>query len=107
MSGNLYLATCVGRVKHQRKGPDNTAKKTTRVDMRMRVLLGITILMKGGRMTVHNTCMKMELDGTKHYLFIKSSFTHIGRCVARVKHQRKGPNDTTNKSTRVDTRWQY
>ena len=68
MSGNLYLATCVGRVKHQRKGPDNTAKKTTRVDMRMRVLLGITILMKGGRMTVHNTCMKMELDGTKHYL---------------------------------------
>ena len=52
----LHLATCVGRVKHQRKGPNNTAKETTRVDMRRRVLLGITILMEGGSMTVHCDC---------------------------------------------------
>ena len=65
MSCNLYLSTCVGRVKHQRKGLNNTANKTTRVDMRMRGLLGMIMLMEGRRLTVHNDCMKIELGGTE------------------------------------------
>jgi hypothetical protein len=52
-------------VKHQRKGPNNTAKKTTMVDMRMRGVLGMIMLMEGGRLTVHNDCMKIELGGTE------------------------------------------
>jgi hypothetical protein len=59
---------CDGRVKHQRKGLNNMAKRIPSVDIRMRVLLGILMLMEGGRMTEHNNCMKMELDGTASYL---------------------------------------
>jgi hypothetical protein len=41
------------------------AKKTTRVDMRMRGLLSMIMLMEGRRLTVDNDCIKIELDGTQ------------------------------------------
>ena len=61
---NLDLATWVGRVKHQRKGLNNTAKKTTRVDIRMRVLLGMIVLMEGGRIM---RAQYLHEDGTGWY----------------------------------------
>ena len=51
-SCNGNISTCVGKVKHQRKGPNKMAINTVAVEVKSKVMFSITIVVEGRRLTV-------------------------------------------------------